>query len=118
MRLSTSFTLLWLIFGMAPTKGSLDSSSLNVANQAAHWMLSREEDEDPKSGCWPCRENLSIEEKCYLYYGNAGVLIFLRELCRATGQKEYADAIKRDIAFLDHHLAQVELYGLYGALPV
>jgi lantibiotic modifying enzyme len=116
MRLLIFFTFLWLIFGMAPTKRSLDSSFLNVATQAARWILSREADEDSKSSCWPSRANLSIEEKCDLYYGNAGVLIFLRELYRATGQTEYADAIKRDIAFLDHHLAQVELYGLYDGL--
>jgi lantibiotic modifying enzyme len=116
MRVLLFFTFLWLIFGMAPTKGSLGSSFLNVATQAARWILSREADEDSTSGYWPSRANLSIEEKCDLYYGNAGVLIFLRELYRATGQKEYADAIKRDIAFLDHHLAQVELYGLYDGL--
>jgi lantibiotic modifying enzyme len=116
MRLSIFFTSLWLIFGMAPTKGSLDNSSLNVANQAAHWILSREVDDDSKRACWPSRENLSIEEKCDLYYGNAGVLLFLRELYRATGQKAYADAIQRDVAFLDHNLAQVKLYGLYDGL--
>jgi lantibiotic modifying enzyme len=101
---------------MAPTKGSLDSSCLNGANQAARWILSREVDEDSKSGCWPSRDNLSIEEKCDLYYGNAGVLVFLRELYRATGQKEYAKAIQRDVVFLDQNLAQVKLYGLYDGL--
>jgi lantibiotic modifying enzyme len=116
MRVSIFFTFLWLIFGMAPTKGSLDSSSLNVANQAAQWILTREVDDDSKRACWPSRENLSIEEKCDLYYGNAGILVFLRELYRATGQKEYADAIQRGVAFLHHNLAQLKMYGLYDGL--
>jgi lantibiotic modifying enzyme len=116
MRSSIVFTFLWLILGMTPTKGSLDNNPLNIASQAAHWILSREVDQDPVSACWPSRESLSIEEKCDLYYGNAGVLVFLRELYRATGKKEYADAMQRDIAFLDHNLAQVKLYGLYDGL--
>jgi lantibiotic modifying enzyme len=116
MRLSIFFTFLWLILGMAPTKGLPDNRFLNVANQAAHWILSREVDEDPKSGCWPSRENLSIEEKCDLYYGNAGVLVFLRQLCRINGRREYAEATQRGIAFLDQNLARVKLCGLYDGL--
>jgi lantibiotic modifying enzyme len=116
MRLAILFAFLWLILGMAPTKGSPDNTFLDVANQAAHWILSREVDQDPKGACWPSRENLSIEEKCDLYYGNAGVLVFLRELYRATGEKEYADAMRRGLAFLDENLAQVKLYGLYDGL--
>jgi lantibiotic modifying enzyme len=116
MRLSVFFTFLWLISGMTPTAGSPDNTFLQSANQAAHWILSREVDQDPQSGCWPSRENLSIAEKCDLYYGNAGVLVFLRELYRATGQKEYADAMQRDLIFLDQNLAQVKLYGLYDGL--
>jgi lantibiotic modifying enzyme len=116
MRLSIFFTFLWWILGMAPTQASPDNSFLVVANQAAHSILSREVDQDPKSGCWPSWENLSIEEECDLYYGNAGVLVFLRELYRATGEKEYADAMQRGIAFLDQNLARVKLYGLYDGL--
>ena len=116
MRSSIFFAFLWLILGMAPTKGSLDNRLLNIADQAAHWILSREVDQDPKSACCPSRENLPIEEKCDLYYGNAGILVFLRELYRATGKKEYADAMQRDVAFLDQNLAQIKLYGLYDGL--
>jgi lantibiotic modifying enzyme len=113
MRLLILSAFVWLIFGMVPTIGSPNINSLDIATEAADWILSREVDENPKAGYWPSREGLPVEERCDLYYGNAGVLLFLHELYGVTGRKEYAEAMQRGIRFLDENLPKVKLYGLY-----
>ena len=105
-----------LIFLVSSSPAATDPTYLETATQAANWILSREVNESPKTGYWPSREDLPIEEKCDLYYGNAGVILFLRELSRATSRKEYAEAVQRGICFLDQNLPEVELYGLYDGL--
>src|SRR6201987_681310 len=108
------FTLfLWPISVVPSLQAASDPTYLNVAIQAANWILSREVDETPKAGYWPSRADLPIEEKCDLYYGNAGTLVFLHELNRAAGREEYAEAMQRGIRFLDENLPNVKLYGLY-----
>ncbi|MBV8213773.1 MAG: hypothetical protein JOZ08_11205 [Verrucomicrobia bacterium] len=107
--------LVWLI-SVVPATAAPEHTLLNIAVQAANWILSREVDEGPKTAYWPSREDLSLDEKCDLYYGNAGVLVFWRELHRVTGQREYAEAAQRAIDFLDQNLPQVKLYGLYDGL--
>jgi lantibiotic modifying enzyme len=106
----------WLISIVPSLQAASDHNFLNIATQAADWILSREVDEDSKTGYWPSREDLPVEERCDLYYGNAGVLVFLRELHRVTGRKEYAEAMQRGIGFLDQNLPRVKLYGLYDGL--
>jgi len=93
-----------------------DLNCVSVATQAANWVLAREVDENPKAGYWPTRNDLSVGERCDLYYGNAGVLIFLRELYRLTGRKEYAEAMQRGVGFLDQNVPRIKLYGLYDGL--
>ncbi|MBV8276772.1 MAG: hypothetical protein JO170_16155 [Verrucomicrobia bacterium] len=107
--------LVWLI-SVVPATAAPEHTLLNIAVQAANWILSREVDEGPKTAYWPSRKDLSLDEKCDLYYGNAGVLVFWRELHRVTGQREYAEAAQRAIDFLDQNLPQVKLYGLYDGL--
>src|SRR5215469_7450584 len=106
----------WLISIVPSLQAAPDPNFLNIATQAADWILSREVDEDPKTGYWPSREDLPLEERCDLYYGNAGVLVFLHELYRVTGRKEYAETMQRGIRFLDQNLPRVKLYGLYDGL--
>jgi lantibiotic modifying enzyme len=106
----------WLIFAVPSLPAATDPTFLDTATRAAGWILSREVNESPKMGYWPSRPDLPMEEKCDLYYGNAGVILFLQELYRATGRKEYADAIQRGIGFLDQNLPEVKLYGLYDGL--
>jgi lantibiotic modifying enzyme len=106
----------WLIFAVSPLEAASDPTFLDPATQAASWILSREVNEKPKIGYWPSRQDLPVEEKCDLYYGNAGVILFLQELSRATGRKEYAEAIGRGIGFLDQNLPEIKLYGLYDGL--
>jgi lantibiotic modifying enzyme len=60
-------------------------------------------------------QDLPAQEKCDLYYGNAGVILFLQELYRATGRKEYAEAIQRGLGFLDQNLPEIKLYGMYDS---
>ena len=98
---------------MPSLQAAPDLTYLNIATQAANWILSREVDEKPKVCYWPSRADLPIEEKCDLYYGNAGTLVFLHELNRAAGREEYAEATQRGIRFLDENLPNVQLYGLY-----
>src|SRR6201998_4498480 len=104
---------LWPVSVVPSLQGASDPTYLNIATQAASWILSREVDETPKAGYWPSRADLPIEEKCDLYYGNAGTLVFLHELNRAAGREEYAEAMQRGIRFLDENLPNVKLYGLY-----
>jgi len=88
---------------------------LAVATKAADWILSREVQENGSS-YWPSRADLSLEEKCDIYYGDSGVLLFLRELYQATGRKEYAEAIDRAVRFLAQNVSRVKPYGLYDGL--
>jgi lantibiotic modifying enzyme len=104
---------LWPISVVPSLQAASDLTYLNIATQAANWILSREVDETPKAAYWPSRADLPIEEKCDLYYGNAGTLVFLHELNRAAGREEYAEAMQRGIGFLDENLPNVKLYGLY-----
>jgi lantibiotic modifying enzyme len=109
----------WFVWSisLAPSlQAAPDLNCLSVATRAANWILAREVDENPKAGYWPSRDDLSVEERCDLYYGNAGVLIFLRELYRVTGRKEYVDAIQRGVGFLDQNVPRIKLYGLYDGL--
>ena len=106
----------WLIPVVPSSQATPDPMYLHTATQAANWILSREVDEKPNAGYWPSQERLPVEEKCDLYYGNAGTLLFLHELDRATGRKQYAVAIERGIRFLDENLPGVRLYGLYEGL--
>src|SRR5258708_11696580 len=106
----------WLIFVVSSLPAATDPTFLDTATQAASWILSREVEENSKIGYWPSRQDLPVEEKCDLYYGNAGVILFLQELYRATSRKEYAEAIQRGIGFLDQNLPEVKLYGLYDGL--
>jgi hypothetical protein len=85
---------LWPTSIVASLQAAPDLPYLNIASQAATWILSREVDEKPKAGYWPSRAGLPIEEKCDLYYGNAGTLVFLHELNRVAGREEYAEAIR------------------------
>jgi lantibiotic modifying enzyme len=104
---------LWPISVVPSLQAASDLTDLNVAAQAANWILSREVDETAKDGYWPSRADLPIEEKCDLYYGAAGTLVFLHELNRAAGKEEYAEAMRRGIRFLDENLPNVKLFGLY-----
>lgn len=106
----------WLVFVVSSLPAATDPSFLDTATQAGSWILSREVNENPKIGYWPSRQDLPVEEKCDLYYGNAGVILFLQELHGATGRKEYLEAIQRGIGFLDRNLPELRLYGLYGGL--
>jgi len=108
--------LLWPISVVPSLQAAPDLTYLNIATQAAKWILSREEHERPNAGYWPSRADLPIEEKCDLYYGNAGTLMFLHELNRAAGREEYAEAIRRGVCFLDENLPNVKLYGLYDGV--
>jgi lantibiotic modifying enzyme len=92
---------------------SLDA--LMVATKAANWILAQEAQENGGS-YWPSRAGLSLEEKCDIYYGDSGVLLFLRELYQATGRKEYAEAIQRGVRFLAENVSRIKLYGLYDGL--
>jgi hypothetical protein len=85
---------LWPTSIVPSLQAAPDLPYLNIASQAATWILSREVDEKPKAGYWPSRAGLPIEEKCDLYYGNAGTLVFLHELNRVAGREEYAEAIR------------------------
>jgi Lanthionine synthetase C-like protein len=113
---TVTFSLfLWL--SIVPSlQAAPDLTYLNIAARAANWILSREVDENSKNGCWPSPADLPIEEKCDLYYGNAGTLLFLHELNRAAGNEEYAEAMQRGVRFLDEHLPDVKLYGLYDGV--
>jgi hypothetical protein len=107
---------LWPISIVPSLQAAPDLIYLNIATQAANWILSPEVDEKPKAGYWPSRADLPIEEKCDLYYGNAGTLVFLHELNRAAGREEYGEAMQRGIRFLDENLPNVKLYGLYDGV--
>jgi lantibiotic modifying enzyme len=107
---------LWPISIVPSLQATPDLTYLNLATQAANWILSREVDEKPKAGYWPSRADLPIEEKRDLYYGNAGTLVFLHELNRAAGREEYAEAMQRGIRFLEENLPNVKLYGLYDGV--
>ena len=90
---------------------------MKVATAAASWLLSQEVREPGDGGSfWPSRDDLSLEEKCDLYYGNAGILLFLRELYQATDRPEYREAIQRGIRFLNRNISRVGRYGLYDGL--
>src|SRR5258707_1399125 len=111
------FTLfVCIICVMSSLPAATDPTFLDTATQAASWILSSEVEENSKIGYWSSRQDLPVEEKCDLYYGNAGVILFLQELYRATSRKEYAEAIQRGIGFLDQNLPEVKLYGLYDGL--
>src|SRR5258707_7599988 len=111
------FTLfVCIICVMSSLPAATDPTFLDTATQAASWILSREVEENSKIGYWRSRQDLPVEEKCDLYYGNAGVILFLQELYRATSRKEYAEAIQRGIGFLDQNLPEGKLYGLYCGL--
>jgi lantibiotic modifying enzyme len=116
MRPIISSFCVWSISFVPSLQAAPDVNCLSVATRAANWVLAREVDENPQAGYWPSRDDLSIEERCDLYYGNAGVLIFLRELYRVTGRKEYAEAIQRGVGFLDQNVPRIKLYGLYDGL--
>lgn len=107
---------LWLISLVPSLQAAPDLTYLDIATRAANWILSREVDEKPKAGYWPSRADLPIEQKCDLYYGNAGTLLFLHELNRTAGHEEYAEAMQRGARFLDQHLPDVKLYGLYDGV--
>ena len=111
------FSLFLWPFSILPSlQAAPDLTYLNIASRAANWILSREVDEKSKAGYWPSRADLPIEEKCDLYYGNAGTLLFLHELNRTAGRDEYAEAMQRGIHFLDQNLPDVKLYGLYDGV--
>jgi lantibiotic modifying enzyme len=90
---------------------------LGIATQAGDWILSREVRIPNDGGSYfPSRSDLSLKDKCDLYYGNAGILLFFRELYQATGRQEYAEAIKRGARFVSKNISDLKLYGLYDGL--
>jgi lantibiotic modifying enzyme len=90
---------------------------MNLPTAAASWLLSQEVREPGDGGSyWPGRHDLSLDEKCDLYYGNAGILLFLRELYETTGRPEYRAAIRGGIRFLGRNISHVDRYGLYDGL--
>ncbi|HEX6564083.1 MAG TPA: hypothetical protein VF020_07355 [Chthoniobacterales bacterium] len=54
--------LLWSISVVPSLQAAPDLTYLNIATQAAKWILSREEHERPNAGYWPSRADLPIEE--------------------------------------------------------
>src|SRR5258707_5316331 len=104
------FTLfVCIICVMSSLPAATDPTFLDTATQAASWILSSEVEENSKIGYWSSRQDLPVEEKCDLYYGNAGVILFLQELYRATGRKEYPEAKQRGNGFLERNLAALEI---------
>jgi lantibiotic modifying enzyme len=90
---------------------------LNLATRAADWILTREVREPGDQGSyWPSREDLPLAEKCDFYYGNAGTLLFLRELEQAAGPGKYADAERRGVHFLAQNVSLIKLFGFYDGL--
>ena len=108
----------FLVFGASPvTTTATDLNPINVASRAASWILSREVHEPADGGSfWPSRDDIPLEEQCDLYYGNAGIILFLRELYEATGRLEYQEAIQRGIRFLERNISHLSHYGLYDGL--
>ncbi|MBV9275280.1 MAG: hypothetical protein JO333_15385 [Verrucomicrobia bacterium] len=113
------------VFGFFLLSMSIGSASstpdreefLRIATQAGDWTLSREVQVPNDGGSYfPSRSDLSPEDKGNLYYGNAGILLFFRELYQTTGRPEYAEAIKRGARFLNKNISDLKLYGLYDGL--
>jgi lantibiotic modifying enzyme len=53
---------------------------------------------------------------CDLYYGNAGILLFLLEAFYHTGEQSFLEASKARAEFLRRHLGLVQNFGLYDGV--
>jgi Lanthionine synthetase C-like protein len=83
-----------------PTPQDVQPHFLTAACAAARWIVSRQ-----SAGHWPSRPDESIEDHVDFYYGNAGTILFFRELAESTADHSY-----QEIAFhaADYLAAQME----------
>jgi lantibiotic modifying enzyme len=84
---------------------------LAAARAAARWIVSRQ------SEChWPSRPDAPLEDQIDLYYGNAGTILFFRELAEATGDHGYCEVCLTGAAYMAGQIQKETNFGLYHGL--
>jgi lantibiotic modifying enzyme len=84
---------------------------LRSARAAARWIVSRQSERH-----WPSRPDTPLEEQVDLYYGNAGMILFFRELAESTGEQSYLEIALTGAAYIADQIDKVTTSGLYRGL--
>ena len=84
---------------------------LETAVGAARWILSRQ-----IGSHWPSWPAAGQEEELDLYYGNAGAILFFRELAESTGDQRYRQAALTGAGYIAAHLGNLTPSGLFHGL--
>jgi lantibiotic modifying enzyme len=82
-----------------PTPQDVQPGFLTAACAAARWIVSRH-----SASHWPSRPDESIKDQVDFYYGNAGTILFFRELAESTADPSY-----QEIAFHGAHYIAAQM---------
>jgi len=89
---------------------------LAAAEKAARWIISSGQ-KTAEGLTWPVAPLVSPPEvNTTLYSGMPGVVLFLAELSRATGNKEYLNLVRSGADYLAAQVAGEKAFGLYEGL--
>jgi lantibiotic modifying enzyme len=89
----------------------VQSNYLTAAGGAARWIASRLFESH-----WPSRSDLPPGDRVDLYYGNAGTILFFRELAELTGEHDYLETALTGAAYIAGETEKVTEPGLYHGL--
>ena len=84
---------------------------LAAARAAAHWIETR-----AFEGYWPSEPIEPLQDQVNIYHGNAGTILFFRELAESTGEGSFQKVALRGVSHMAGHIEQVKDSGLYRGL--
>jgi lantibiotic modifying enzyme len=87
------------------------SNCLTSASAAARWIVSCQSERH-----WPSRPDAPLDEQVDLYYGNAGTILFFRELAESTGEQSYRAIALTGAAYIAGQIEKMTNSGLYRGL--
>jgi lantibiotic modifying enzyme len=94
-----------------PAPKEIRPDYLAAARAAARWIATREFERR-----WPSQSIEPLQNQVDLYYGNAGTILFFRELAESTGEQSYQEVAVRGAGYISSHIEQVRDSGLYRGL--
>jgi lantibiotic modifying enzyme len=94
-----------------PTPEDLQPDFLTAACAAARWIVSRQ-----SGSHWASRPDESIEDQIDFYYGNAGTILFFRELAESTGEPGYQEIAFNGAIYMAAQMEKVTYCGFFHGL--
>jgi lantibiotic modifying enzyme len=94
-----------------PALEDLPPDFLTAACAAARWIVSRQ-----SGSHWPSWPNESIEDQVDFYYGNAGTILFFRELAELTADPGYQEIAIHGAQYIAAQMGKVTDCGFFHGL--